>query len=162
MTPAVAVNVAVVAPDATVTEAGTVSAAALLDSDTVPPPVLLIVTVHVDVPPEFRLVGLHDTLLRVGVAPAMVMLPPEPDEGTLVPFGAAADTLVTAMLTVPDAAPDSVRFTTATTPLAMAFWLSPESTQVVEPLTLAQLTVFDAAVAAAPADTLKLVMLAEL
>ena len=45
--PAVAVNVAVVLPDATVTEAGTVNAAALLDSVTVAPAELDTVTVHV-------------------------------------------------------------------------------------------------------------------
>ncbi len=64
--PAVAVKFADVAPDATVTEAGTVSAAALLESVTVIPPVPAAcdsVTVHEDVPPEFRLVGLHDTRL---------------------------------------------------------------------------------------------------
>jgi hypothetical protein len=66
------------------------------------------------------------------------------------------------MFTVPDALPDKVTVTTATTPSAIAFWLSPESKQVVEPVTLAQITVFDPAVAAAPADTLKLVMLAVL
>ncbi len=66
--PAVAVKFADVAPDATVTEAGTVSAAALLESVTTMPPVPAAcesVTVHEDVPPELRLVGLHDTRLTV-------------------------------------------------------------------------------------------------
>lgn len=52
--PAVAVKVAEVAPDATVTEAGTVSAPTLLESATVIPPdpaALDRVTVQVDVPP---------------------------------------------------------------------------------------------------------------
>ncbi len=62
--PAVAVKLDHVAPDATFTEAGTVSAAALLESDTVIPPEPAAcdsVTVHEDVLPELKLVGLHDS-----------------------------------------------------------------------------------------------------
>jgi hypothetical protein len=70
--PAVAVKFAEVAPDATLTEAGTVSAVALLESATVTPlePAGCdSVTVHVDVPPELRLGGVHDTrLTKVGAA----------------------------------------------------------------------------------------------
>ena len=70
--PAVAVNVAVVLPDPTVTEAGTVSAPALLDSVTVVPPVFDTVTVHVELAPEPRLVGLHvSPLTTAAVASAM-------------------------------------------------------------------------------------------
>ncbi|MGB9454590.1 MAG: hypothetical protein WCB12_00980 [Bryobacteraceae bacterium] len=68
MVPAVAVKFAEVAPDATVTEAGTVNAAALLDSATVIPlenAACESVTVQTDVPPELRLVGLHDTRLTI-------------------------------------------------------------------------------------------------
>jgi hypothetical protein len=64
--PAVAVKFAEVAPVATLTEAGTVNAAALLDSVTAIPPAPAgceIVTLQVDVPPELRLVGLHDSNL---------------------------------------------------------------------------------------------------
>jgi hypothetical protein len=43
----------------TVTEAGTVNDAALLDSATVAPPVFDSVTVHVELPPDPRLVGLQ-------------------------------------------------------------------------------------------------------
>src|ERR1017187_7712906 len=53
--PAVAVNVPVVPPDPTVTEAGTANAAALLDRLTVAPPVFDTVTVHVELPPDPRL-----------------------------------------------------------------------------------------------------------
>ncbi len=63
-----AVKLAEVAPDATVTAAGTVSAAALLDRVTViplEPAACDSVTVHADVPPELRLVGLHDNRLTV-------------------------------------------------------------------------------------------------
>jgi post-segregation antitoxin (ccd killing protein) len=77
--PAVAVNVAVVLPDPTVTDAGTVSAPALLDSVTVVPPVFDTVTVHVELAPEPRLVGLHvSPLTTAAVASAMfaVAVPP--------------------------------------------------------------------------------------
>ena len=57
--PALAVKVAVVLPDPTVTEAGTVKAAALLDSATVAPPVFDTVTVQVALAPDPRLVGVQ-------------------------------------------------------------------------------------------------------
>ena len=66
--PAVAVKFAEVAPDATLTEPGTVNAVTLLDSVTEMPPVPAAcdnVTVQVDVPFEFRLVGLHESELTV-------------------------------------------------------------------------------------------------
>jgi len=59
----VAVNVAVVLEDPTVIEAGVVSVAELLDSVTVAPPVFDTVTVHVELAPEARLVGLQVRLL---------------------------------------------------------------------------------------------------
>jgi hypothetical protein len=61
--PAVAVKVAVVLLDPTTTEAGTVNAAALLDSVTVAPPVFDTVTVQVALPPDAKLAGLHVTPL---------------------------------------------------------------------------------------------------
>ncbi|MFZ1147688.1 MAG: hypothetical protein WB359_23775, partial [Bryobacteraceae bacterium] len=66
MAPAVAVKLAEVEPEATLTEAGTVNAVTLLESVTVMPPVPAAcdsVTEHADVPPELRLAGLHDTRL---------------------------------------------------------------------------------------------------
>ena len=59
MVPAVAANVAVVIKAPTVTDAGTVSAAALLNRFTVAPPVFDTVTVHVELPPDPRLLGVH-------------------------------------------------------------------------------------------------------
>ena len=62
ITPAVALKVADVAPAATVTEAGVVSKALLLDKDTELPPAgaaLVSVTVHVLIAPEARLEGLQ-------------------------------------------------------------------------------------------------------
>ena len=71
--PAVAVNVAVVLPEATVTDAGTGNAAALLDRLTVAPPVFDTVTVQVELPPDPRLVGLHVSPLNtVAVASEIV------------------------------------------------------------------------------------------
>jgi hypothetical protein len=57
--PATAVNVPVVLPAATVTDGGTVNAAALLDSITVAPLVFDNVTGHVEVAPGAMLAGLH-------------------------------------------------------------------------------------------------------
>jgi hypothetical protein len=64
MEPAVAVNRAVAAPEATVTAAGTVSAALVLDSDTLAPPdpaAFDKTTVQVETAPDRRLIGEHDT-----------------------------------------------------------------------------------------------------
>ena len=64
--PAIALNVADVAPDATLTEGGTVSNAVSLESVTVTPPEPApcgSVTVQLATHPEFRLVGLQDTRL---------------------------------------------------------------------------------------------------
>jgi len=66
--PAVAVKLPDVAPAATVIEDGTVSAAALLESATVIPPdpaACDSVTAQADVPPELRLLGLHETRLII-------------------------------------------------------------------------------------------------
>ena len=65
MVPAVAANVAVVLDALTVTEAGTVSAGALLDKLTVAPPVFDTVTVHVELAPDPRLAGEHVSPLSV-------------------------------------------------------------------------------------------------
>ena len=70
-----AANVAVVLDAPTVTEAGTVSAAALLDRLTVAPPVFDTVTVHVALPPDPRLLGLHvSPLTTTGAASEMVVV----------------------------------------------------------------------------------------
>jgi hypothetical protein len=61
--PAVAVKVAVVLLAPTVTDAGTVNVAALLDNATVAPPACVTVTVQVELPPDPRLAGLHVTPL---------------------------------------------------------------------------------------------------
>jgi hypothetical protein len=73
MVPAVAVKVAVVLADATVTEAGTLSAPTLLESATVAPPACETVTVQVDVAAEPRLDGVQlSALMVVGAVNAML------------------------------------------------------------------------------------------
>jgi len=69
MVPALAVKVALVAPAATVTAAGTVSSALLLLKDTVEPPVAGAFdkdSVQVELAPEPRLEGEHDNVLTAG------------------------------------------------------------------------------------------------
>ena len=73
--PAVAVNVLLVAAAETVTDAGTVSNALLLERVTTVPPVGAAcdrVTVQVDVPADPRLVGVHDSELTVGAVSDIV------------------------------------------------------------------------------------------
>jgi len=75
MVPAVAEKPAEAAPDATVTEAGTLNAVALLESDTVMPPepaACEMVTVQDDVPPELMLVGLHESKLTTVGATSVI------------------------------------------------------------------------------------------
>jgi hypothetical protein len=73
MVPAVAVKVAVVLADATVTEAGTLSAPTLLESATVVPPACETVTVQVELPPEPRVEGAQLSAVRVtGAVRAML------------------------------------------------------------------------------------------
>jgi hypothetical protein len=76
MVPAAAVKVVEVLPEATVTEAGTLSAPALLDKLTAAPPVPAAfdsVTVQVELPPVPKLVGLQDNpLTSTGATSEMV------------------------------------------------------------------------------------------
>ena len=78
-----AVNVAVVLPTPTVTDVGTVSAAALSERVTVAPPVFETVTVQVELPPDPRLAGAHvSALTTVAVASVIVAV-------AVLPFSAA-------------------------------------------------------------------------
>jgi hypothetical protein len=72
--PAVAVKVAVVLADPTVTVLGTVSAVTLLDSVTIAPPVCDTVTVQVELPPDATLVGTHATPLTTVATRVIVAL----------------------------------------------------------------------------------------
>jgi hypothetical protein len=81
MLPAVAVNVAVVAPAATVTLDGTPTTALLLESDTDAPPLGATcerVTVQLELPPPDTVPGLHDTELTTagGISDTVVFFEP--------------------------------------------------------------------------------------
>lgn len=78
--PVVALNVAEEPPAATETDAGTVKAELLLESDTLAPPVgalPLVFTVHVELLELPKLEGEQDTELIVGHAPPVTMPPVE-------------------------------------------------------------------------------------
>jgi hypothetical protein len=80
----VAANVAVVLSTPTVTDVGTVSAAALSERVTVAPPVFDTVTVQVELPLDPRLAGAHvSALTTVAVASVMVAV-------AVLPFSVAA------------------------------------------------------------------------
>jgi hypothetical protein len=79
----VAVNVAVVLPATTVTEAGTVNAPALSERVTVAPPVFDTVTVQVELPPDPRLAGAHASELSTTGATSEIV------EVCVLPFSVA-------------------------------------------------------------------------
>jgi hypothetical protein len=124
MTPAVAVNVAVVAPAATETDAGTVANALLLESATVPPPVRDRVTVHVLAVPELKEDGAQLKPVTFGTA-ADVTVPPVPVSARDCPSGDAAMVSAIPSMTVLDADGDSVTVMEATTPFCIVFAFNP-------------------------------------
>jgi hypothetical protein len=143
----VAVKPAVVAPAATVTFAGTVAFALLLDSVTTwPPPgaALLSVTVQAEVPGAFTLTGEQATALGTGGAWTIVMVPPEPDAGIELPTPSDATIPLTLTGTVELAVPAEIeKVAEAIDPLGIAVVFSPKSRQVVDPLELKQDKLFD-------------------
>jgi len=127
--PAVAVNVAVVLPAPTVTEAGTVNDATLSDSATVAPPAFDTVTVHVDDPPELRDAGAQLSALRVGGGGgATVTITPTPFMGSGPPPALTPNVSIAliAVLATPDAI---LTLTTATTPSWITLVFKPISRQ---------------------------------
>ena len=133
MLPAVAVKLAEVEPAATVAVAGTVNAAALLESVTIAgvAAVWLRVTVQFEVPPLVNEDGVHDKLFTTDVA-TVVMVPPLPVTVMAVESAAAPTALFTAIAVVVTAA-FSVTFTVATTPLDIRLAFKPARMQVKEP-----------------------------
>src|ERR1017187_8511456 len=95
MVPAVAVKVAVVDPAATATDPGTVSAAVLLDSVTVPPLVFVSVTVQLLVPPLPSVDGVQDTELTVTAVAKVI------DAACVLPFNVAVSVAVWSAAIVP-------------------------------------------------------------
>ena len=141
--PAVTLNVPVVAPAATVTEAGVVRYELLSDS----------VTVQLDVPPDVTLVGEQDRPDTVGAAATTEMLPPVPLIETDEPSEEAPIKLLSVIGTVTPLLAATWTVTMAITPLLN--WLSfrPLARQVSDPVLALQVTVLLAAVETAPAET---------
>lgn len=132
MAAVVALKVAEVAPEATVTDAGTVRMEFVLDRLTAAPPVgapLLRVTVHVELLEIFKMLTTQARELTVGNPAPPVTIPPVAEDGTKVPVPAAAMVLVIpiAVVVTPVA---MVRFTIATVPFAMIPAFNPETTHV--------------------------------
>jgi hypothetical protein len=99
---AVAVNVAVVAPEATITDDGTVSRALLLASATVDPPAgaaALIEAVQVEEPPPVSVFGLQVSAERPGtvITPPLAVI-----EATADPSGFTPVTFVKPIFIVPE------------------------------------------------------------
>ena len=160
MVPAFAVNVALVAPAGTLTDAGTVSSALLLVSVITPPPAgaaWLRATVHVAVAPLLSDEGLQVTLLMLE-GPA-VMEPLVALVAMFVPVADAANVPVMLIGTVPDALADRVTLIAATVPFWIILAFKPLTMHVTVPLPVEHVIVFDAAVAALPAVALTLAML---
>jgi hypothetical protein len=130
--PAVALNVAVVAPAATVTEAGTVSEALLLASVTLDPPVGAVVfkvTVQLATAPGFRLPGLH---MRDEMAGTVTIALAPADTVSPLPV-ASTPTGLFIVIAVVTALAASVNWMLATTPEAIVLVFNPDSRQVNKP-----------------------------
>ena len=158
--PALAVNVAVVAPAATVTDAGTVSAALLLDKATEAEAdgAMESPTVQVDVAPDSTELGRHCSVETVG---ATLMTPPLPVSARNVPSEAAATVLPIVRVSedcVLDG--DTVAVTTATTPLAIVLAFMPLAKHVTDPVPEEQVRVFPEDDKAGPAVRLNALMAA--
>ncbi|MBZ5676598.1 MAG: hypothetical protein LAP61_20360 [Acidobacteriia bacterium] len=153
-------KLAVVAPAETVTLAGTVAFALLLDSATAKPPVgaaLLIVTVHAEEPGALTLVGEQESPLSTGGTWVTAIVPPVPDMGIALPVAPVAIIPLSATdilgLTL---AGEIVNVAVATVPFGITA-VAPNRTHVVDPLLPVQVTSFPAAVAAALGTTVTLV-----
>jgi hypothetical protein len=122
----VAVKVAVVDPTATATDPGTVSAAVLLDSVTVPPPVFVSVTVQLLVPPLLSVAGVQLKPAKTGGAAGAVTVPPLPLMESACPSSVAPSVLVTPMVVLATP-PAMVTVTSATTPFCIRDKFKPAS-----------------------------------
>ena len=157
MAPAVALNVTELDPAATVTEAGIVSRALLVESATAAPPTgaaAVKVTVQTLVAEDPRLEGLHwreDSDVVGGCQPCTVMAPPVPVTVEALPSGKTPTRFpiergIDALL-VDDG---RVTVTTATAPVLIGLAFRPMARHVADPLTMLQFKVLPAAVSAAP------------
>ncbi len=128
--PAVAVKVADVEPVGTVTEAGVVSNALLLDKETKVPPggaALVRETVQTLVAPEARVDGLQPSELKLELRTVIVL--PLPVSARFNPVGSVPIVAVTPTAVVlADGA--IVRLTAATTPSVIAVEFRPQATHM--------------------------------
>jgi len=153
--PAVAVNVADVAPANTVTDAGTVNALLLEESVTVAFPLgagAESVTVQVDFAPAASVVGEQ---LSLTPADTTVTVPPVPPTVVALPLGKAPRFPVMEIGTdEPEAAVPSFTVAVATVPVPIAFAFIPLPTHLTAPVAVLQEMVFPTAVRAGPAAML--------
>jgi hypothetical protein len=136
-------------PAATATDPGTVSAAVVFDSVTVPPPVFVSVTVQLLAPPLLSVAGVQLKPARVGSVGA-VTVPPVPLIDCVCPSSVAPSVLATPMVVL--ATPAMVTVTTATTPFCIAGEFKPASRHLYVPELGEQLIDFPA-VTAVPVAT---------
>jgi hypothetical protein len=145
----------VVAPAATVTDAGTVSKGLLLASETTIPPTgaaEFSVVEQVEIWPPVKLPRTHVNMEREG---GIATMPPTVvNAGSAEPVGSTPtgfDTLIDVVV----AFAANVSWTLATIPAAIAFVFGPDSKQLIKPGAEAQESVFPAATDAGPAVTPK-------
>jgi hypothetical protein len=124
--PAVAVKAAVVDPAATATDPGTISAAVLLDSVTVPPPAFVSVTVQLLVPLLLSVAGVQLKPAKTGGAAGAVTVPPVPLMQSAFPSSVEPSVLATPMLVLATP-PAMVTVTSATTPFCIRVEFKPAS-----------------------------------
>jgi hypothetical protein len=152
------VKLPAVAPAATVTGVGTVSAALLLETATAVPPVgaaCEMVTVQLLLPPDTTEVGVQVKPVTVGrVGRLTVMVPPVAVAPVEIPLAETAIGLLTPIETDPLLVEVSTTDTVATTPLLIRLAFIPVARQVNEPVPVAQFSVLLAAVSADPAVAL--------
>ena len=151
----VALNVAVVAAAATVTDVGTLSVVFVLLNVTTAPPAgaaLVRVTVQVELPEVLKAAGAQDKEATPAAAMLLVTVPFVTETGIALPAGEDTTPLLTAtdVLLAPAA---MVRLTVATTPFEMMPEFNPEATQLYAPVRAKHANVLPAAVRAAPALT---------
>jgi hypothetical protein len=154
--PAPAVNVALEAPAATVTEAGTVRKVLFENRETVKEleAVAVRFTVQVALAPAARVLGLHDTEFNAADNALTVTVPLLVVVATASPRTVALTALMTSTASeVLPSVGESVNATAATTPFPIVLVLTPISRQVVETVSLVQEICLPAAAAAAPALT---------
>ena len=132
---AVAANLPDVLPAAIVTDAGTVNLAAEEASDTTAPPAGAAaerIAVHVEVPGDGIVTGLHTTEVNVGGVVLTVIAVPVTVVGMPLPCKLAATPFVIKIGTLPEAVGVSCTATFATMPFAMTLVLIPVSRHVVD------------------------------